>query len=269
MKVVELDRDGSSPQCWPELHEEIARLPQRYREPVVLCDLEGLTTDEASLRIGCPKGTVLSRLSRARERLRGRLDRRGLGLPAVGLVARLTPTVRAALPARLLETTVQASLGFVGRLPAEATLASTTAIILARGVLNVMTISKLAILGAAGLAGVFAIGHAQTFGWFGVLEGAQEPVRLISRNDDPQDALTRSLDKLESELDETALRNTEMRKELQDIRARLKTLREAPELAAAKAALAQLADKLNNHPTQAVARFAHESSTPPVSTSSW
>jgi polysaccharide export outer membrane protein len=80
MKAVELQREGDPPECWPELYEEIARLPQHYREPVVLCYLEGLTTDEAALRIGCPKGTVLSRLSRARERLRGRLDHRGLGL---------------------------------------------------------------------------------------------------------------------------------------------------------------------------------------------
>ena len=51
-------------ESWPELHEEIDRLPQRYREPVVLCYLEGLSTDAAALRLGCPKGTVLSRLSR-------------------------------------------------------------------------------------------------------------------------------------------------------------------------------------------------------------
>ena len=40
----------------------------------MLCYLEGLTTEEASLRIGCPQGTILSRLSRARERLRRQLD---------------------------------------------------------------------------------------------------------------------------------------------------------------------------------------------------
>ena len=70
--------DPEPPESWPVLHEEIDRLPERYREPVVLCYLEGLSTDEAALRIGCPKGTILSRLSRARERLRERLARRGL-----------------------------------------------------------------------------------------------------------------------------------------------------------------------------------------------
>ena len=66
-------------EAWPELHEEIGRLPERYREPVVLCYLEGLSTDAAALRLGCPKGTVLSRLSRARERLREPADCAGAG----------------------------------------------------------------------------------------------------------------------------------------------------------------------------------------------
>src|SRR4029077_12289359 len=52
------------------LHEEIERLPARYRAPIVLCYLEGVGTEAAAQRLGCPRGTLLSRLSRARERLR-------------------------------------------------------------------------------------------------------------------------------------------------------------------------------------------------------
>ena len=59
------------------LHEEIARLPDRYRTPVILCYLEGLTQDEAASQLGWPIGTVGVRLMRARERLRVRLTRRG------------------------------------------------------------------------------------------------------------------------------------------------------------------------------------------------
>ena len=59
--------------CHATLHEEIARLPGRYREPIVLCHLEGLSTAAAAERLGCAHGTILSRLSRARERLRHRL----------------------------------------------------------------------------------------------------------------------------------------------------------------------------------------------------
>ena len=53
----------------PELHEEINRLQERYRLPVVLCYLEGLTHEQAAQRLGWPLGTVESRLARARERL--------------------------------------------------------------------------------------------------------------------------------------------------------------------------------------------------------
>src|SRR4051812_28572869 len=72
LKAAEAARGGDPPGSWPELHEEIARLPAHYREPVVLCYLEGLSTEVAAERLGCPRGTVLSRLARARERLRGR-----------------------------------------------------------------------------------------------------------------------------------------------------------------------------------------------------
>ncbi len=68
------------------LHEEINRLPERFRAPVVLCDLEGQSHEQAARQLGWPIGTVKSRLSRGRERLRGRLLRRGLS-PDPGLIA--------------------------------------------------------------------------------------------------------------------------------------------------------------------------------------
>jgi RNA polymerase sigma factor (sigma-70 family) len=75
-------RDGVGPDDWRGLHEEIARLPEKYRAAIVLCYFEGLTIEAAASRLGCPRGTVLSRLSRARERLRKRLTRRGVAVPA-------------------------------------------------------------------------------------------------------------------------------------------------------------------------------------------
>src|SRR5206468_1179865 len=110
----------------------------RYREPVVLCYLEGLSTDAAALRLGCPKGTVLSRLSRARERLRGRLIRRGLTPPAADKSARPAPVV---IPLELVAATARVSLGFVEQQARVAGLSSSTAVTLARGVIHAMTIS--------------------------------------------------------------------------------------------------------------------------------
>jgi RNA polymerase sigma factor (sigma-70 family) len=60
------------------LDNEINRLPERLRVPFVLCYVEGKTNEEAARLIGCPKGTVLSRLSSARERLRRRLSQKGI-----------------------------------------------------------------------------------------------------------------------------------------------------------------------------------------------
>src|SRR5262245_54610097 len=60
------------------LDEEVLRLPTRCRVPFIFCYMEGKTNEEAARLLGCPKGTVLSRLARAREILRGRLTRRGL-----------------------------------------------------------------------------------------------------------------------------------------------------------------------------------------------
>ncbi len=70
------------------LDEEIHRLPTRYRLPVVLCYLENQTNEEAARRLGCPVGTVFSRLARGRALLRARLTRRGIAL-STGLLTTL------------------------------------------------------------------------------------------------------------------------------------------------------------------------------------
>ncbi len=94
------------------VHEELDRLPERYRAPIVLCDLEGCTCEQAARRLGCPVGTIGSRLARGRERLRGRLARRGLA-PAVGaLAASLSAEVRATtVSTALANATVRAVAG--------------------------------------------------------------------------------------------------------------------------------------------------------------
>lgn len=72
------------------LDAEIARLPERLRRPVVLCYLGGHSTEDAARELGCPRGTVLSRLATARKYLAERLTRRGIALPATLAVTGLS-----------------------------------------------------------------------------------------------------------------------------------------------------------------------------------
>jgi RNA polymerase sigma factor (sigma-70 family) len=91
---AEEDGDDLKSALW----EEVDRLAEKYRAPVVLCYLEGLTHEAAARRLGWPVGTVEGRLARARGLLRSRLTRRGL-TPAIGLLG--TSTFAQAAPAAI------------------------------------------------------------------------------------------------------------------------------------------------------------------------
>jgi RNA polymerase sigma factor (sigma-70 family) len=123
------------------LDEELARVPEKYRAPLVLCYLEGKTCDEAARQLRCSPSTLKRRLERGRARLRCRLERRGLALPAALLAAGLTAgATRAAVPAALAGAAVKAALdgvtghGLTGTAPATR---------LAGGVLRSMTAARL------------------------------------------------------------------------------------------------------------------------------
>jgi RNA polymerase sigma factor (sigma-70 family) len=153
---VAAPRDGfdghDEPDLRPALHEEVARLPAKYREPVVLCYLQGQTHEEAARGLGWPVGTVKGRLSRARKLLRDRLVRRGWAVPAGAVVAALARDARGAVPELLIRDTVKAALSVAAGGAAAAGLVSATSASLAERVIKTMWIAKLKLAAAALLA---------------------------------------------------------------------------------------------------------------------
>jgi RNA polymerase sigma factor (sigma-70 family) len=108
--------EPSDEQTWrelrPVLDEELNQLPAKYRAPLVCCYLEGKSVEEAAQELGCPRGTILSRLARGRERLRLRLVQRGVALSSAALATVLPGNASAAVPAVLAEATAKAALPF-------------------------------------------------------------------------------------------------------------------------------------------------------------
>lgn len=132
------DDDPARRELGAVIDQELARLPAKYRAPVVLCYIEGLTHEEAARQLGWPVGTVKGRLARAREILKGRLTRRGMA-PADGAaaIALIRGTV-AAVPASLMVFTIRSTMAVrsAGMVP-------TTVAALMAGSLTTMFLNKM------------------------------------------------------------------------------------------------------------------------------
>lgn len=123
------------------VHAELEKLPDRYRLPLLLCDLEGLSRKEASAQLGWSEGTLSGRLNRARKLLAGRLSSRGVAAAALVGTATVSPTQA------MTAAAVGVGLNVIGT---STTAAPETVSALAHGAMRDMTRSF--VLKAAGVA---------------------------------------------------------------------------------------------------------------------
>jgi RNA polymerase sigma factor (sigma-70 family) len=148
--MVSSETDASRWELNAALDEELHRLPDKYRQPLVLCYLQGKSNEEAAQELGYPAGSMSRHLTRGRELLRERLNGRGVALSAAVLTTTLTETTRAAVPPTMIQATIQAGLVYATGQAAGAL--SPSAVALAEGLLKATAFSKLKVAAALVLA---------------------------------------------------------------------------------------------------------------------
>jgi RNA polymerase sigma factor (sigma-70 family) len=146
----------------PVLDDAVRSLPAKYRGPFVLCYLQGMTHAEAARHLGCPPGTIATRLSRARDQLRARLVRRGVTLSAGALAVVLATRAEASVPPALFATALR-TIAVPSAVPSHVTA-------LTEGVCRMMLLQKMRFVAMA-LVAAAAVGALVV----GYRSGAAEP----------------------------------------------------------------------------------------------
>ncbi|HEV3436751.1 MAG TPA: sigma-70 family RNA polymerase sigma factor, partial [Gemmata sp.] len=148
------------------LDNELIRLPDHYRSVIVLCDLEGMTRQEAARQLAIPEGSVASRLARARTMLAKRLARHGLAVSGGALAAGLTEMVASAgAPTSLVPSTIKAANLLAAGKTAGAISVKVAA--LTEGVINAIMINKVKTITGV----LVAVLAATTFAYGMMLDG--------------------------------------------------------------------------------------------------
>jgi RNA polymerase sigma factor (sigma-70 family) len=179
----------------PLLDQELGRLPDAYREVIVLCDLEGKARKEAARQLGLPEGTVGSRLARARTMLAKRLTQRGVALSGGVLAAVLCEKVASAgVPPAVVSSTVEAATLVAAGQAAATGVISVKVAALTEGVVKAMLISKLkAVIVVVLVVGFLATGATvftcpKAAGQNGKAAGKEEQPAAADKQVPPSDA---------------------------------------------------------------------------------
>jgi RNA polymerase sigma factor (sigma-70 family) len=170
---------------WKELRgvldEEIGRLPEKFRAPLVLCCLEGRSYEEAARELGCPRSSLAKRLTRARDLLSRQLRQRDIALAASGLAAALAGhSTAATVPALLTINTVKAAARVAAGQTAPAACISRHALILAEEAMQPTFGGKARLVALA-----LAIGLALGGGWTALGALAPEPAAVETAQTPP------------------------------------------------------------------------------------
>ena len=148
LDLVVSSTSGPDPESAAIVRDEVRNLPDAYRSAVTLCDLDGLTHEQASRELRWPLGTVKGRLFRARERLKHRLIRRGLAPSAALIGTALTQDAVATVPPLLKAITLAAARSLSSRELSTLTISSHSASLM-RATLRTLAMSKLQATAAA------------------------------------------------------------------------------------------------------------------------